>query len=578
MLEISLTHRLALCAALIGLAACAPAGPGATRAERPGPAAAPASAAPKTLIIAQLNSIRGYGPWSFSSTPGGGASLVEVHTVGLVSEDMHGNLAPRVAAALPSIDDGSIAMLPDGRMQVTWKLRPDVKWHNGMPFTADDVVLGWEVARNPETISSAEQSIRRAESVDAIDPQTVRFLWPNAFYRALDMGHRDLWPYPRALIGEAFRGDKQAFLALPYFSTEYVHLGPFRLVDFGLGETQVFERFDDYFLGRPRVSTIVLRTISDPNTMLANFRAGAIDVITEKALSADLSVELRDELNSARTGMLLERQDNWLRLGLQFDPRWADPPELSRDVRLRRGLLQAIDRDALRQFMLPGFGDTSGDTFMRASDPRVRIVGAPFASHTFDPTRAVQLMVEAGWRRSADGRMLNADGVPVQLELRAMPSYDKETAIVADYWRRVGVDPTEQVLSPTLNRDSEYRARSPAFETADRGNGDGILVAFDGRLHSLPENRWQGANVTHYANARVDGLIDQLYGTIDTDRQGQMLKEIGQVLAEDLPVLPLYFRTSFAAVRTGVRAMVDDYRGTRGSGAPARHAHLWDRD
>ncbi|MBM2811818.1 MAG: Peptide transporter substrate-binding protein, partial [Chloroflexi bacterium] len=137
------------------------------------------------------------------------------------------------------------------------------------------------------------------------------------------------------------------------------------------------------------------------------------------------------------------------------------------------------------------------------------------------------------------------------------PPYEKETSIVADYWRQIGAIPNQQVLSPALNRDTEYRAKSPAFETADRGSGDGILPTFDGRLHSLPENRWLGSNVAHFASVQLDGLIDRLYGTIDEREQGRALKEIGDLLADELPALPLYYRTSFAAVRQGTHAMIE---------------------
>jgi ABC-type transport system substrate-binding protein len=75
----------------------------------------------------------------------------------------------------------------------------------------------------------------------------------------------------------------------------------------------------------------------------------------------------------------------------------------------------------------------------------------------------------------------------------------------------------------------------------------------------------------------MDRLSDALYATLDDREQGRLLREAAEILATDVPVIPLYFRTSFAAVRTGIRAL-DDYAGTQGSGAMARNAHLWDRD
>jgi peptide/nickel transport system substrate-binding protein len=531
----------------------------------------------RNLAIAQLNLTKGFGPWWFASTGGGGASLGEIHTVGLTSEDRNGNIEPRAAARLPSLDDGTIVIQPDGRMETTWKLRPDVKWHNGAPFTADDVVFSVELARFASETSPLKPGLARAERVQALDPLTVRITWPTTFYRALYLGHRDLWPYPRDLLAEAFQGDKDAMLDLPYFTDQYINLGPFRLVDFGLGQHLVFERFDAFYLGRPKISRIVIQAIEDPNTALAHLKAGAVDLLPEQALNADVAIQLRDEWRQTGGGTVLARQNNWLRFAVQLDSRWVEPAELGRDVRIRRGLLQAIDRDTLREAMLPGFPDTSGDTFVRSTDALGGVVGRPFARYPFDPARAAQLLAEGGWQRGADGRLLNQQGAPVRVEMRGAPIYAREVAIAADYWRQAGVDVTEVIPNAVRSREPEYRSTFPGVDTNDRGSGDTVFVTFDGRSHALAENRWSGANFNHYVNPNMDRLIDQLYITVG-DQQAQVIKQMSEILAEDVPVLPLYFKMSFAAVRQGVRAMTDDYPGTVDSGAAARYAYLWDRD
>jgi peptide/nickel transport system substrate-binding protein len=418
--------------------------------------------------------------------------------------------------------------------------------------------------------------MRRAERVEALDPLTVRITWPTTFYRALNLGHRDLWPYPKDLLGEAFQGDKDAFLDLPYFTDQYVNLGPFRLVDFGMGQNLVFERFDDFYLGRPKINRIVTQTIEDPTTALAHLKAGAVDVIPEQALNADVALQLRDEWRQSGSGIVNARPNNWLRFAVQLDPRWAEPTEL-RDVRIRRGLLQAIDRDALRETLVPGFPDITGDTFVRSTDPLGQVVGYPFARYPYDPARAAQQFAEGGWQRGGDGRLVNQQGAPVRIEVRGFPIYTREVAISADYLRQVGLDVAEVIPSAARSREPEYRSTFPALDTNDRGASDTVFVTFDGRLQALAENRWSGANFNHYINPAMDRLIDQLYTTVGNE-QAQVIKQMADILAEDVPVLPLYFKMSFVAVRHGVRAMTDDYPGTVDSGAAARHAYLWERD
>jgi peptide/nickel transport system substrate-binding protein len=116
------------------------------------------------------------------------------------------------------------------------------------------------------------------ERVEATASQTIVITWATTFFRALQLDYVSLWPYPEHLLGAAFAGDKEAFLNLPYWTTEYVGLGPFRIVDFGLGENLVLERFHAYFLGRPNVDRILIRIIPDTNTLMTNLEAGAVEV------------------------------------------------------------------------------------------------------------------------------------------------------------------------------------------------------------------------------------------------------------------------------------------------------------
>src|SRR5438552_17878609 len=129
---------------------CGPSGPAAS-APPPGLAKVTTAAEThQTITVAATNSVKGFSPWLIGTTGGGARALFEIHTNGLVSTDAVGNIEGRLAARLPSFQDGTIVVLPDGRMQTTWTLRPNIKWHDGTPFTAEDVAFGWEVNLHPE--------------------------------------------------------------------------------------------------------------------------------------------------------------------------------------------------------------------------------------------------------------------------------------------------------------------------------------------------------------------------------------------------------------------------------------------
>jgi peptide/nickel transport system substrate-binding protein len=369
-------------------------------------------------------------------------------------------------------------------------------------------------------------------------------------------------------------------LSDPYFTTEYVHLGPFRLADWGLGENVVFERYDGYFLGKPKVGKMVIRVIGDPNAMLAALRAGAVDVIPAKTLSADLYSELADEWKRTDEGVVARAPDNWRYIWFQFDPRWAQPVEIGQDVRFRRGFLFALDRDAIRELIHPGIPEAATNSFLAGNDPRDSIVGQPFARYPYDPNRALQEWADAGWRRGADGRLLNPAGQPVQVEIRATDQDPRQIAAMAAGWRQLGVDMTEFITPPAMARDSEFRAKFPAMESRGRGTGEDIFVSFDSREASGPENRWSGASNGHYANPALDRLRDQMLSTVDFERRANLLKEAGEILATDLPAIPIYYGMMFMSIRSPVKGpLVEDFSNMHESAgsAAARNAHLWER-
>jgi peptide/nickel transport system substrate-binding protein len=226
---------------------------------------------------------------------------------------------------------------------------------------------------------------------------------------------------------------------------------------------------------------------------------------------------------------------------------------------------------------LPGLPDTEADSFLRKNDPRGPIVGQPLARYHYDPTRALQELAEVGWRRGPDGRLVNQSGEPVQMYLRGSSSATEETTLVAQLWRQVlGVNVEEEIVPANLTQDREYRAKFPGMEFRS-SNGDAVFGLFESRGRVSAENQYRGSNPMGYSNPAFDPLLDRFFQTLDLDQQAAVIKEMSEVLANDVPVIPMYVRVDLAAVRQGVRAL-DDYAGTTLTRGMARTAHLWDRD
>jgi transitional endoplasmic reticulum ATPase len=309
--------------AIIALAGCARPSSDADIGTRPD-AARPEVA--KTLTLAALRPIEAFGPWDPSGN-GGTFSMHNIHSSSLITTDTQGAYLPRLLGVLPSFDDGTMAILPDGRLQTTWRVRPDIKWHDGVSFSADDLAFTWQVLADPEIPLRASVQVQQMLRVEAVDSHTAVVTWKTTFFQSLYLGLREFWPFPKHILGDAYMADKKAFVNLPYWSTEFVNTGPYRLTDFGPGDRLTFERFEDYFLGRPKIATIILRIFADPNVAFANLLSGELDILSENALPFELYTQLRDSWKQTGQGTVVERQANWRFFAPQFNPEWGRPPE-----------------------------------------------------------------------------------------------------------------------------------------------------------------------------------------------------------------------------------------------------------
>lgn len=561
--------------ASIGLVGCAPASQSGER-QSAGQQQAGAQQARKTLIVAALEPIEGFGPELATGRATGTAKLYnQVHTAPLVANQTE----PWLAERLPSLENGTLVIRPDGGMVTTWKLRPNAKWHDGAPVTSDDLAFTFTVRARPDIPWRQGDAVPRMERVETPDPTTAVIHWRTGYFEALALGLNNFWPLPKHLLEASFQqGDMEAFVQQPYFNVEYIHAGPFRLVDFALGESAVFERFDDYFLGKPKVDRIIVKAVKDENALLANVLAGEVDITNEGALPRDIIAQSVEGWKRTGEVVVAQRDGKWRFLNTQFNPATARPPEVSRDVRLRRGLYIAIDGDGLRSAILTAFTNTEPHTFMLRGDPRAPIVGEPFARYRYDRDAGLRELAESGWRRGPAGRMLNQAGQQVQMTVRAGADETRELSIIAQNWRDIGIDVTEEVIPRSRARDAEYRVSFPAFEFTAQGNGPSIFSKFATDDWATAENRFRGSNEGNYSNREFDRLLGDLRRTLDQRQQGEIMKRMGEVLATDLPALPIYTDVGVVTMRKGVRALSDDYPKLVEALALARNAHLWDKE
>jgi peptide/nickel transport system substrate-binding protein len=535
----------------------------------------PAPTTPKSLTIGITGSQPALALAATSTPVGGGFRLQEIHSDGLITSDTNvrrpiGRLAERA----PSLDDGSISLLPDGRMRVAFTLRKGVTWHDGTPFTAHDMVFSYQVA-GPEGIANQfNDTLRLMASVEAADDHTLVVHYKAPYYLGAALGTPEFWPVPRHLLQAAYdrfvvSHDPDELLQNRYWTTEYVHLGAYRMTRFDPGEGMSFEAYDRYYLGRPKIDTIRVRIFGDGNALITSLLAGAADMAPEFAVRGEAGSQLKTQWEQSAQATVHVKGSSLYNMPVQYRPnKQTEPANL--DPRVRRALLHALDREAISDGMNGRNPQLAAWSFLPEDDSLHEVVKDGFRQFGYEPDRARALLAEAGWTPGPDGNLRHSsDGRAYRTHI-----WSNEPAIsaIAGYWRTIGIQVDELVLTPAQNVDREFRAGFLGWDTSGTD-----IMSMMGNAPATAENRWVGSR-NGYDDARARSLVNAFETTIAEREQAQVLRQIHDMFLADLPALPVFYNAIYIGHAKHVKAF-DDLKGG-GSfdpyGSHYRNAYLWD--
>jgi peptide/nickel transport system substrate-binding protein len=509
---------------------------------------------------------------------GGWTTLTELHSAGLITSDVDSpRPTGRLAQNVPSLDDGTISMLPDGRMRAIYRLRHDVTWQDGAPFTAQDLAFSQTLLADKGLPITLRDGAQRIDRVQAIDDFTAAFDFRQPYYLANQLGLRTFWPQPYHLLGDAYEryratGNADEVVNLPYWTSDYVHLGAFQVSAFDPGEGITLQAYGGFFLGKPKIDTISVRVFRDEATLLASLFAGAVDLFPDPALQGQLASDLRQRWAADGGGTVFSRAGPTYFLSPQWRPGVQREPA-NLDVRVRQALYQAIDREGLSELVEPAW------SLIPPGDPLYEATQDGLRRYPYDPARSRALLQEAGWTAGPDGALVNgSDGRRFHNTLSTVDSGRLwEVAAYADFWRRTGLEVDEVQTPAAQARDLEFRANYPSWEVTSAGEGDAILHRLEGPAASA-ENRWSG-NRGGYAEPATQQLLARYYGSLTDRDQAQAMRDLSERVATELPILITYYDTHYLGVRSAVRALGDIAGGqdaSRPYGTYSRNAYLWD--
>lgn len=531
------------------LAACA--GPG----NAPGGASPTTLVPSKSIVIGIVEEPPGFGPFNTHTSGGGAQQIEEIVQRYLATLDSQTHPQPDVATELPSLENGSWEIRPDGTMQTTFRLRTNVRWHDGSAMTADDWVFGWEVDHDPTMPNFATVPVRYISGARAANEHTLILEWSQTFPFANGLTRGQLNPLQRARFEGLYQTDHDRLINSPAWSTEFIGLGPFRIAEWTAGAQLKLAAVDAFYLGKPRVDTLIVRFLRDPNTLLANILSDAIDVYLPLGLQQEAVVDLQRSWAAPDTGnRVLVYPDGRLRfVEVQWRPDLQKPKALA-DQRVREAMYRSIDRQPLADAIIPT-GSQAADSWLLPNDPlRGTVFKGAVPDYSFNRAASQRLLEQAGFRRGADGVLANP-ATSERFETLVWNTNgggnEKENSIVADSLRSIGIAAEQYIIPASLLDDSAARASFPGVNITART----VTADFENaqlRYREPTRTTPLGAPRGGYNNPEVNALVDRLQVTIPDDERAQIAREVMERVLQDLQLLPLYWNVETLTTRKGV--------------------------
>jgi peptide/nickel transport system substrate-binding protein len=435
---------------------------------------------------------------------------------------------------------------PDCR-ELTFKLRRNAKWHDGQPFTAADVAFTYETMINPKTPTAYRESFKMVETVETPDPHTVTVRYKMPFAKALDTW--GLWMLPRHLLEPYMREGK--LREAPQNWSRPIGTGPYRFSELRSGEKIVLVGNPDYFEGPPYISRVVYRIIPSQATIFLELKANGLDAAGLTALQYKRQTDypaFRKAYNKFRYP-----SNGYTYLGFNLrDPRFADR-------RVRQAFAHAIDKRELIDGVILGLGREATGPYK----PGTWVYNPDVRRYPHDVARAKALLAEAGWKDTDGDGVLDREGRPFAFELLTNQGNEerkKIAEIVQASLREVGVAVEVRILEWAAFLKEYIKKRR--FEAIILGWGIGLDPDQFDVWHSSKTNPDE-LNHIGYQNPVVDQLLEQGRSTCVQAERKRSYDRLQEVLAEDQPIVFLYFRDALPVVAERVHGIVESPNGIR---------------
>lgn len=487
----------------------------------------------------------------------------------------------QLAKEIPSLEKGSAKIIDDGgkkKIVATWEVIDNAKWGDGKPVICQDFITAHKIATSPTVSVGEKEQWTQVEKIeiDAKNPKKCTFKYDKAKWDFYQLAQ--FYPVPshlEASVFEKYGKQKEGYEKNSNYvrnpTNPGLYNGPYVISEVKLGSHVAFAPNPHFYGKQANIKKIIVKLIPNTGTMEANLRSGTIDMISTMGLDLDqaLAFDKKAKAESLPFNVQFVPSVTYEHIDLNLD----NP--ILKDVRVRKALLHAIDREGLVKSLFEGrqevaLHNVSPKDAWFTADPQI------VTTYRYSKREAGKILDDAGWKMGPDGYRYK-DGKKLSLVFQTTAG-NKSRELIQVYlqnqWKQAGIEilvknePARVFFGDTMAKRKFNGMVLFAWVSSPENSPRSTLAT-----KSIPSaaNSWSGQNFNAWSNPQVDKALDALDIEFDAKKRAKLVHGILKEYTSEVPTLPLYYRSDISVTPKNLK----NYKMTGHQFAETNHIEDW---
>ena len=424
-------------------------------------------------------------------------------------------------------------VLNDGKL-LKFKLREDIRWFDGKPLTAEDVEFTYKMMIDPETPTAYASDYLNVKEFKLTGEYSFEVIYDKSFARSLITWAHHILP-KHLLENENLRQTK--------YSRAPIGAGPYKLKEWIPGQRLILEANEDYFEGRPYIDEIVYRIIPDTSTQFMELKTGSLD---------DMALTPQQYLFQTKGGSWAKDFQKFKYLSFAYTYLGFNMESVFfKDVRVRRAISYAIDKEEIVKGVLLGLGQPASGPYK----PGTWVYNDTLVPYGYQPEKAVELLRQAGWADTDGDGIIDREGVPFSFMILTNQGNSlriKAATIIQNRLKDVGID--------VQIRTVEWAAFIKEF--IDKGKFDATILGWNILQDPDIYDVWHsskavagGLNFVKFKNSELDELLEKGRTTLEQAKRKIMYDRIQEIMHEEQPYCFLYVPMALPIYQSRIKGL-----------------------